>query len=163
MPADQDEKVDLDVAARAREAAFEDLYRERYAPMVRVAALLVDRTDLAEEMVQDAFARLYSHWGQVDSPRAYLRTAVVNRCNDALRRRRRAAREAPPGEPVSGPPDPLWDAIAGLPRRQRIVIVLRFYEDLDLEEIAAVIGARPGTARSLLHRALTNLRGVIER
>ena len=63
---------------------FVTLYRDRYDAMVRLAALLVDRTEQAEEIVQDAFAAVYERWEHVDVPAAYVRTVVVNRCRDAL-------------------------------------------------------------------------------
>jgi hypothetical protein len=61
------------VGARG-DVAFRSLYRERYVSMVRLAALLVDRLELAEEIVQDCFAAVYQRWDEIESPAAYLRT-----------------------------------------------------------------------------------------
>ena len=63
---------------------------------------------------------------------------------------------------VAPPQEPLLDALATLSERQRVAIVLRYYEDLSEAEIAAALGCRPGTVKSLLHRGLAQLREVIE-
>lgn len=143
---------------------FVAIYRDRYDAMVRLAALLVDHTEQAEEIVQDAFATLYERWEAVDVPAAYVRTVVVNRCRDALRRRRVAAaltlgRGQDATEPTG---DLLHDALAALPARQRAALVLRFYEDLPNDEVARLLKTRPGTVKSLVHRGLSALREVIE-
>ncbi len=148
----------VDPAAADPDLAFVVLYRERYLPMVRLATLLVDRVDLAEDITQEAFAVVYRRWRELDSPAGYLRLTVVNRCRDALRRRRIAR-----GHPVAptiahDAPDELADAISRLPARQRVAVVLRFYEDLTIEQIAEVMGTRPGTVKSWLHRAMARLR-----
>jgi DNA-directed RNA polymerase specialized sigma24 family protein len=67
---------------------FEDLFRRRYEAMVRVAFLLVGTRAEAEEVVQDAFARMELRWTRLDNPEGYLHRCVVNRCHDQLRRRR---------------------------------------------------------------------------
>jgi RNA polymerase sigma-70 factor (sigma-E family) len=144
---------------------FVALYGDRYDPMVRLATLLVDRPDVAEEIVQDAFAAIYERWEHVDTPAAYVRTVVVNKCRDVLRRRRIAAtitlgRAQEASEPTG---DLLHDALAALPARQRAVLVLRFYEDLPNDEVARLMKTRPGTVKSLVHRGLATLREVIER
>lgn len=144
---------------------FVALYSDRYDAMVRLAAMLVDKVELAEEIVQDAFAAVYERWEHIDTPAAYVRTVVVNRCRDVLRRRRIAAtitlgRAQETTEPTG---DLLHDALAALPARQRAVLVLRFYEDLPNDEVARLLKTRPGTVKSLVHRGLTTLREVIER
>jgi RNA polymerase sigma-70 factor (sigma-E family) len=151
---------------RDHDEAFVDLYERRWSVLVRLATLLVDRVEVAEELVQDAFAATYRDWTRLDEPAAYVRTAVVNRARSELRRRdarRRRPAETLLPEPIQDPPgDPLRDAITHLPERQRTVIVLRFYEDLPLGEIAALMGIRTGTVKSQLHRALATLRKEIQ-
>jgi DNA-directed RNA polymerase specialized sigma24 family protein len=96
-------------AVRRHDEAFAALYEERRAPSVRLAVLLVDRLDVAEELVQEAFAALYRSWDRVDEPAAFLRTAVVNRCRDVQRHRVVLARHPEPApEPVAtnGPRQP---------------------------------------------------------
>ena len=162
---------DDDIVVRARgrlgagaDAAFETFYRERSLPMVRLAVLLVDRRAVADEIVQESMAAVFARWGQLDEPAAYLRTVVVNRCRDELRRRRNR-REVELAERVDhpAPGDELRDVIASLPERQRTVVVLRFYVDLSIEEIATMTGFPSGTVKSTLHRALARLRTVVER
>jgi RNA polymerase sigma factor (sigma-70 family) len=147
----------------AREKDFARLYEQRYLPMVRLATLLVDRVDLAEDITQDAYAVLYRRWDEIDSPAAYLRLTVVNRSRDALRRRR-LDRERPVLVSIAhDAPDELTDAIRRLPARQRVAVVLRFYEDLTVDQIAEAMHTRPGTVKSWLNRAMNRLREEIPR
>jgi RNA polymerase sigma factor (sigma-70 family) len=60
-------------------------------------------------------------------------------------------------------PDEMWDALAELKDRQRVAIVLRFYEDMHDEQIAEILGCRPATVRTAIHRGLRSLRRVIDR
>lgn len=139
-----------------------DLYQDRYDPMVRLAYLLVGDRAVAEELVQDAFVKVHRHWADVQHPKAYLRTAVVNTCRSWGRRRRREDEhhrrrlEAVPDPELVA--DEMWDVLATLPERQRSAVVLRFYEDLPEAEIAALLGCRPNTVRTLVHRGLATLR-----
>jgi RNA polymerase sigma-70 factor (sigma-E family) len=145
--------------------SFADLYRNQYGPMVRLAHLLTTSNSVAEELVQDAFVRVHRKWDQIEVPRAYLRTAVMNACRSHHRRRllEKARLGHPPLDVVSPDPDEMWDALAALPYRQRAVLVMKFYEDMPEAEIAAALGCRPGTVKSLTSRALDQLRKVIER
>src|SRR4051794_25552449 len=146
--------------------SFDDVYRRESVPMVRLALLLVGSQQLAEEIVQDAFAQLFERWQRVDRPGAYLRACVVNGCRRAHRRRhqddRAVARIGDP-TPADLGADHLRDALAALPARRRAAVVLRYYEDLSEAEIAEALGVRPGTVKSLLHRGLAQLRAVVER
>jgi RNA polymerase sigma-70 factor (sigma-E family) len=148
---------------RRHDDDFIALYREQRPRLVRLATLLVDRADIAEELVQEAFAATYRDWDRLDNPTAFTRIVVVNRARSELRRRqtrrRRPVRAALAG---LGEPDHLRDVISRLPERQRTVVVLRFYEDLPLGEIALTMGIRTGTVKSHLHRALAALRKEIK-
>jgi RNA polymerase sigma-70 factor (sigma-E family) len=142
---------------------FEAVYDREYAPMVRLAFLLVDSNEVAEEVVQDAFARLHERWDGITNPGGYLRTSVVNRARDVQRRRRRERRlRIVSAEEATLGADHLGDALAALPSKRRAALVLRYYEDLSEAEIAEVLGVRPGTVKSMLHRGLAQLREVIE-
>jgi RNA polymerase sigma factor (sigma-70 family) len=143
--------------------AAEELFRSSYVPMVRLARFLVGRTDVAEELVQDAFVRVAPKLGAIEAPRAYLRVAVVNACRSWQRKqgRERSAISvlADDREPVvSERPCELTDALARLRGRQRVAIVLRYWDDLPEAEIADLLGCRPGTVKSLLSRGLAALR-----
>jgi RNA polymerase sigma factor (sigma-70 family) len=147
----------------ARVAGFQALFEDRYVPMVRLSRLLVDRVEVAEDIVQDAMAVVFRRWEELDNPAGYLRLTVINRSRDELRRRRVRDRASFVAELVHDSPDEMGDAIAALPESQRVAIVLRFYEDLSVKDIASVMGARPGTVKSWLHRAMRQLEEVIDR
>ncbi|MDE0194980.1 MAG: sigma-70 family RNA polymerase sigma factor [bacterium] len=144
--------------------AFEEFYRARYLATVRLACGLVDILEAAEEITQDAFAKVFESWDRLDNPAGYLRTAVVNGARGELRKRevRRRIRTGRPRQ-VSVPQDYLLDALERLPTRRRTALVLRFYGDLSEREIAETMGIRPGTVKSLLSGGLAQLREVIDR
>ncbi len=133
--------------------------------MLRVAFLLTNSNELAEEVVHDAFAKVYERWARLDRPGGYLRTCVINRCRDLQRRRRfERGRPTAPDEPDTTElgADEVVDALAKLPMRQRAALVLRYYEDLSEADIAEALGVRPGTVKSLVSRGLDQLRKEIE-
>ncbi len=140
-----------------------ELFRREYAPMVRLATLLVGSDAVAEELVQDAFVAVHRRWSSVDNPGGYLRTSVVNACRSHQRRAALERRRLPrPDEPAQLGADEVWDALAHLPHKQRAALVLRFYEDATEADIAAALRVRPATVRSLVHRGLAKLRKEIE-
>ena len=148
------------------ELSFDQLFAERYVPMVRLAFALVGSSERAEELVQDAFARVYERWRRIEQPAAYLRTAVVNGCRNEHRRRRTRARLArgTPEIAADGASNNVdfLDGLRVLTPRQRTAVVLRYHEGLGEAEIAASLGVRPGTVKSTLHQALQRLRAHIE-
>jgi RNA polymerase sigma-70 factor (sigma-E family) len=159
-PVDSDAGAPVDTRAPV---TFDDLFGERYQPMVRLATLLVGNEAVAEELVQDAFVRVHHKWATIEHPSAYLRTAVVNACRNNRRRTKlERAHARTQVADVAPPQEPLLDALTTLTERQRVAVVLRYYEDLSEAEIAAALGCRPGTVKSLLHRGLSQLREVIE-
>jgi RNA polymerase sigma factor (sigma-70 family) len=152
------------IEAVARPAVvLEDVYRRLRPPLLRLANLLTGSEQVAEDVVQDAFIGFARNAEHVDNPDGYLRSSVVNLCRSV---HRRAARER--GRPhgritvVNDPElDETWAALRSLPPRQRAALVLRFYEDLPFDEIADLLGCRPGTARSLTTRGLARLKEVL--
>jgi RNA polymerase sigma-70 factor (sigma-E family) len=145
---------------------FDDLFRSRYEPMVRVAFLLVGSRAEAEDVVQDAFARIELRWARLDNAEGYLHRCVVNRSYDVLRRRRLEQRFRflhPDDTATELGADELADALASLAPKRRAAVVLRYYAGLPEREIAEVLRVRPGTVKSMLHRALAQLREVIDR
>ncbi len=142
---------------------FLELYEARWAPMVRLARLVTAADPAAEELVQDAFLRVHAHWDRVDNPPGYLRAAVVNACRNHQRRGVLEQRHRPLPRASTDEPDELRDAIAALPIRRRTALVLRYYEDLPEREIAEVLGCSVTAVKSLLHRAMQDLRKVIDR
>jgi len=143
---------------------FADFYRRTHLAMLRLAFVLIRSQADAEDAVQEAFVRLHSRWSGLENPTAYLRRTVVNLCHDHHRRsRRETGRAAAVTGVTDSHPDELWDALGTLAARRRAVLVLRFYLDLTEAETADALGCRPGTVKSLTHRALADLRRVIER
>jgi RNA polymerase sigma factor (sigma-70 family) len=143
--------------------SVEDLYGQKFAPMVRFARLLVGSPEAAADIVQDAFVQVHRRWATIRFPEAYLRQAVVNGCR-AHHRRRDVERRAPlvAAQPAPLAARELLDAVAKLRYRERAALVLRFYEDLPDTEIAEMLGCRVGSVASLVHRALARLRLEIE-
>lgn len=140
-----------------RSAGFEDLYRQTYGGMLTLAVATVSDRAVAEDLVQDAYAQLWNQWTTVAQPAAWLRRAVVSNCLASLRtqRRRAAIIRRQPLVPAPAPPDDaaFLDLLVGLNERQRIAVTLRYVHDLSEAEIASVLGCRPGTVKSTLHRA----------
>jgi RNA polymerase sigma-70 factor (sigma-E family) len=148
---------------------FEEWARARLPALVRFAAALTGDRGLAEDVVQEVLIRAYGRWSRIadlDAPEAYLRRMVTN---EYLSWRRRWARVSPtPDAGLSGSvtdhaeayaeQDAIRTELARLPRRQRAVLVLRYYEHLTDAEIADVLGCPSGTVRSLASRALAALR-----
>ncbi|MCU1396646.1 MAG: sigE 15 [Ilumatobacteraceae bacterium] len=137
----------------------EAAYLRLYPRLVRLAVLLVDTTEHAEEAVQDAFARAYPKWRFVKDPDAYMRVAVVNNCRRVQRRRSLLRRLVPqPQDDAALGADYVADVVRGLPLALRQVVVLRYYMQLSDAEIAQTLGIPPGTVKSTLHRARARLR-----
>jgi len=145
--------------------SFTELYRARYASLVRLASVVLDDDEVAEEVVQDAFARLHLRWDRVDDPASYVHRSVVNACRDVLRRRRVERAFLRRSHPSSTLPEPdyLGDALARLPARERIALILRHYEGFSEQQIAETLHCPPGTVKTLLHRGTQRLRRQIER
>jgi RNA polymerase sigma factor (sigma-70 family) len=140
---------------------FTDFYRAKWPDAVRWARALA-RAEVAEDLAQDAFLNVRRHWAGIEEPTAYLRTAVVNACRawhrsrsrEELRHQRLAKADH------ASPPhvDETMELLDALSERQRTVLVLRFYLDLDDDTIAETIGCRSSTVRSLAARGLAQLR-----
>jgi RNA polymerase sigma-70 factor (sigma-E family) len=157
--------VHRSAAEDAASEPFAAFYRAQHEPMLKLAYLLTQSRQVAEELVQDSFIRVQPHWSTLDHPAAYLRRAVTNACYSYHRRRRqeeRVARSEPEGVVYSPDHDEVWDALAVLAPRRRAVLVLRYYLDLSEAEIAEIIGCRPGTVKSISHRALADLRRALQ-
>jgi RNA polymerase sigma-70 factor (sigma-E family) len=138
--------------------------------LLRVAQLLTGDRGRAEDLVQDAYAKAFLRWDKIraDDPWAYVRRCVVNGYTDWWRRRpwREQPTERLP-EPTRHPDpaaglvdrDALMLALAQLTRRERAVVVLRFYQDLSEAQIAYALRIAPGTVKSTNLRAMRKLRG----
>ncbi len=145
-------------------AALVELFRTERTSFVRLAYLLTGQRAVAEEIVQEAFISTHQAWPGVRDPVRYLRTTVVNRCR-SWGRHQQVIRAHPVRRPetVTHEADELWDALGRLDPRRRAAVVLRYYADLPHAEIAVLLGCRPATVRTSIHRALAQLRQEIER
>ncbi len=153
------------VAVDIPPASLGELFTEQYSSMVRLAHALTGSNGVAEDVVQDAFARMQAKFDRAENPVAYLRVSVVNACRSYHRKRyreRERAHRLTPAGPVSLEAREMLDALAELPYMQRAALALRYYEDFSERQIADALGCRPGTVKSHLHRGLARLRKVIE-
>ena len=166
--------ADDDVVPAPAVPTLAELYAAHRLRLVRLAVLLVDDQESAEDVVQDVFARLQQGWRLDDQNKAlaYLQRAVVNGCRSTLRRRRTARLYVVPHEaPPPGPDDvtvlaeehrEVLAALQRLTTRQREVLVLRYWSDLPEHEIAATLGISRGTVKSTASRALDALERILE-
>lgn len=151
---------------------FEEFAQAKLQVLLNFSTVLTNDRGLGEDLVQEVLMRAHSQWGRIgdlDQPLAYVRRMLVN---EFVSWRRKWARIVPrsdvsdlvepsdPADLVSGFAEraALAGDIARLPRRQRAVIILRYYEDLPDDEIADWLGCAPSTVRVHAMRALRTLR-----
>jgi RNA polymerase sigma-70 factor (sigma-E family) len=153
-------------------ASFDDFVATRSTRLLRTAYLLTHDRALAEDLVQTSLAKAWFAWGRIEGqPDAYVRRVMVNTYSSWWRRRwngEEATAELPERAAGAGhrPTEDvrvddrtdLWRALARLPKRQRAVVVLRFYEDLSEIETADILQCSVGTVKSQASRALAKLR-----
>lgn len=124
-----------------------ELHRSHYVAMVRLATLLVGSQAVAEEVVQDCFVRLLGKLGTIDQPGGGLAWS---------------AHMLAPGSSIHVPTSRSWVPPSWVtPWRRCPSVSERCYQDLSVAQIAATLGCRPGTAKSLVHRGLAGLREVL--
>ena len=152
---------------------FEAFARDRTPRLLRYAVMLTGERDQAADLVQDVLVKAFRGWariGSVDDPDNYVLRMVTNQFLSW--RRSWAVRHVVPVDHLPDAPgdldlgtahadrDDLWHRLAELPRRQRAVLVLRYYEQLTDAEIAQVLGCSAVTVRGYAHRALASLRAA---
>lgn len=154
---------------------YEEFAESRLDALLRYAVMLTGDPHTAQDLVQDTMVRVQLNWRRVaraDSPERYVRRMLTNQFVD-WRRGSWLSRVLLRPEPDPARPCPsdhaqenaerdlIWSWLAKLPRRQRAVLVLRYYEDLPDAEIAEVLGCAVGTVRSSISRALATLRAEL--
>ncbi|MCL6536997.1 MAG: SigE family RNA polymerase sigma factor [Acidothermus sp.] len=153
---------------------FRGYVAARSAALLRTAYLLTGNHADAEDLLQTALAKTYLAWRTIRDPGAvdaYVHRVLVNTRTSWWRRRRHLTeiatdevperpRETDLGEHVAVR-DALWTAVLALPRKQRAVIVLRYYEDLSEAETARILGISVGTVKSTTAKALAKLREAV--
>jgi RNA polymerase sigma-70 factor (sigma-E family) len=146
---------------------FDTFVRARHAALLRYGTVLTGDPHRAADLVQDALERTGLAWSRVQrqgDPEGYVRRVMANRNISQWRRlRRERLVETTPEQPYEDrhPDDVMWDVLAQLPRRQRTVLVLRYYEDLSEAEIARILGVAPGTVKSQASKGIAALRAAI--
>jgi RNA polymerase sigma-70 factor (sigma-E family) len=153
---------------------FERFVEGRSTALLRTAYLLTGDRGHAEDLVQTALLRTARHWSRARAaPEAYAHRVLVNLSHDRIRRIFRRPRESPMPPDVHGlrAVDGGYERVAErgvvvgalnrLPTRQRQVIVLRFFEDLSVEQTAELLGFSTGTVKSYTARALARLRELL--
>jgi len=149
---------------------FEQFVKAHATELLKSATLLAAGRQRGEELLQDTLTHLYPRWESVaraDQPLAYVRRTMVNRLishNRLPRNREISLAYLPERQSGHDPADAvvnrhaLWQMLAELPERQRAAVVLRYFNDLPDNQIAEAIGCREVTVRSLVSRALAELR-----
>jgi RNA polymerase sigma-70 factor (ECF subfamily) len=157
-------------AALADERAFRAIVDRHKAMVYSIGHSFFQNRETAEDLAQDVFFELFRHLWSIESDlhlTNWLRQAMTRRCIDQARWRRLHAQQsledaAEPGAAAT-PPDPFLarevrQKILALPDRKRMVVILRFQEEMELEEIARVMEMPLNTVKSTLHRALAVLK-----
>ncbi|MFC4531504.1 SigE family RNA polymerase sigma factor [Sphaerisporangium dianthi] len=150
----------------ADRALYQDFVLARSDRLLRTAYLLTHDWGLAEDLLQESLAKAWFAWQAVEEPEAYVRRVLVTTYTSWWRRRwrREVPRDDLPDTPAAehsgglAEREALWRAVGRLPARQRAVVVLRFYEDLPVAEVARLMGCETGTVKSQTSKALAKLR-----
>ena len=156
-----------DDAASAREAAARAIWNEHYAPLAGWCSAQVGDRDAAHEIAAEAFTRLLSKWITVRDPKGYLYVTASNLVRDRWRREQRDRKLQTRLEettPVSSPACDPWmrDLVERLPERLRTPVLLRYYADMSVAEVAAALRKPEGTVKRMLHDARNRLHGWLE-
>src|SRR5215468_9029288 len=154
-------------------AGFRDYVAARQRALLRSAWLLTGDWHAAEDIVQAALVRVWPRWTRVAAagdPDAYVRRAVINAYLSARRRRWHGeyAAAVPPDQPDPADPyaavelrDALVRVLRALGRRQRAIVVLRYFDDLTEAQVAQVMDCSVGTVKSQSAKALAKLRAAL--
>jgi RNA polymerase sigma-70 factor (ECF subfamily) len=158
------------VAGAASEPVdFDTLFRREYPAITRTTYLIVHEWGVAEEIAQEAFLQLFRKWPRVsryDRPGAWVRRVALRMAVKAARREQRrdsverAALEPPAGQ-AAGVDDDILQAVGRLPGAQRAAVVLFYFEDRPVVEVAHLLGCSPATAKVHLHRARMKLADLL--
>jgi len=151
-------------------AAFTAFVVARQTSLLRSATLLTGDPHLAQDLLQDALVKVAARWARLEdgNPDAYVRTVLYR---DFLHWRRKLRQEYSTPDPtptavsdhaaIIDERRAILDALRRIPRQQRAVIVLRFFEDLSESETASVLGVSVGTVKSHGHHGLLRLRQLM--
>jgi RNA polymerase sigma-70 factor (sigma-E family) len=158
---------------RRHDGEFDEFMTASWPSLYRTAVLMTGDVHLAEDLLQNTMGKVYKAWprvSRVEHPRSYARTILANEVSSWWRKR--SSSEVPmvsrpddtstPGhDDRIAQADMMWQALHQLPARQRAVMVLRYYEDLNGAEIAAALGITEGAVKAHAHQALRSLEGTL--
>jgi RNA polymerase sigma factor (sigma-70 family) len=163
------QRAELEAQA-TRAEAFRILADRHLDASYRLAQVILGQRAEAEDATHDAFVTAWRKWSTLRDPELFehwFDRILVNTCRNRLRQVARrpteelsADREFVDSDAFGPMHDrgQLWPAMARLAPDQRVIVALRFYRDLSIDQIAAHLGVRAGTVKSRLHRALRGLR-----
>ena len=148
-------------------AALELCYLRHHGELVGYLVTLVGDRALAQDLAQEAFIDLFSRWRTVRHPRAYVFAAATNLARGFWRRREREGRALATVNRVTpstqGEHDPwLWDMVSRLPEKHRVPVLLHYYADLSVADVAAQLHLPQGSVKRRLHEARQLLLSVLE-
>lgn len=158
----------------AREAEYSRFVEEFLPSLLKGAYLLLHDIGLAEDATQATLLQVFRHWDEARvAPAPYSRTTLVNVCREHWRRGRRRPQEVLSADAVIGDGvasfsdawvdrEALEQALGELPNLQREVLVLRFFFDFSVAEVAEALKIPEGTVKSTTHRGLRQLRGLLD-
>jgi RNA polymerase sigma-70 factor (ECF subfamily) len=176
-PVKEENDSALDRAKKGDQTAFAELVREHQSMVFSLARHFLRDRETAEELAQDVFLSLYHNLASIESPahlKHWLRKVTGHRCIDHSRKHRMktvSVDEAPESFSIFDMPDShdlmlrdsLRRIVATLPEKPRLVVTLRYQEDLDPTEIAAILDMPLNTVKSHLRRSLAILREKVSR
>jgi RNA polymerase sigma-70 factor (sigma-E family) len=154
-------------------ATFAEYVSARSAALHRAAYLMVGDVGLAQDLVQEALIKTYTAWPRLHDPanaEAYTRKAITTTAITWFRRKAWSAErpaDRPPDTATPGHADVvdaqtwLWQCLRQLPVRQRVAIVLRYYEDLTEAQTAEAMGCALGTVKSTVSAGMAKLRALV--
>ena len=155
-----------------RVADFDAFYQREFTSIALIAGTTAGDRAMGEDIAQEAFGRAADRWPEVsgfDKPGAWVRRVAINLAIDRRRRRDSEARaiaklpDVTVVQPVDRAGDPaVWEAVDELPARQRAAVVLHYYEDRPVAEIAEILQVSVSAVTSHLHRARTALSAALE-
>jgi len=140
---------------------FEAFYAAHYSALATYCWRLVNDRELAHDLAQESFARMIARWRRIDDPRSYVYRVATNLARRAWRERddRRLADEAAAAVLVHVLPEPdavvigLHAAVGSLPGRLREVVLLHYFADMSVTDVAATVGRPAGTVKRQLSEA----------
>lgn len=158
------------MSLRRLDSAFDDFVRASSGGLLQLAYRLTGDRHAAEDLLQTALWRVARKWEAAQgNPVAYVRRTLVNLAHDDVRKKVRRPREVAPGQDVAAVPasgfedrDVLLTALRSLTPRMRVVVVLRYWEDLSVEQTADLLGCSTGTVKSTASRGLERLRTLLD-